>query len=379
MDTKKKTVSPHKGEWKAVAVKLPWLLLLPVFYGLSLLANAYPQYTEKYYSTSVYPVISRCLGWLSSVLPGVSFAECLLYALAVSVTVLLAIFVIRLLIGKIRLARFVSFLVSVCVLASVLFGLFYMEWGFNYSRPTLYSRMGLPVESRPVEELDALCVKLANDAAALRSQVADDENGVFTLSEGWQKSFSAVPAAYQALGCEYAMFARTVYPAKGVMASVGMSYGGIAGIFIPFTGEANVNVDQPALLLPSSAAHETAHYLGVAREDEANFVSYLACIHSDDPSIRYSGVMLALINCTNKLYSADQDRYAEIRSHYSQGMLRDLADYNAYWAGFEGPVEEAVNNMNDNYLKFNQQDSGVKSYGMMVDLLLAYYAVGEAS
>ena len=58
-------------------------------------------------------------------------------------------------------------------------------------------------------------------------------------------------------------------------------------------------------------------------------------------------------------------------------MVRDLANYNAYWDAFEGPVEEAATTLNDNYLKFNQQESGVKSYGMMVDLILAYFAEGN--
>ena len=58
-------------------------------------------------------------------------------------------------------------------------------------------------------------------------------------------------------------------------------------------------------------------------------------------------------------------------------MVRDLAHYNAYWDSFEGPVEEAATTLNDNYLKFNQQESGVKSYGMMVDLILAYFAAGN--
>ena len=158
-----------------------------------------------------------------------------------------------------------------------------------------------------------------------------------------------------------------------------MSYGGIAGIYIPYFAEANVNINQPALLIASSAAHETAHYLGVAREDEANFVSYLACTYSLDASVRYSGTMLALINCANQLYASDAELYRRLVSeYYSEGMLRDLRDYNAYWDSFEGPMEEAVDNMNDNYLKFNKQENGVKSYGMMVDLLLAYYAKGSA-
>ncbi len=375
MNTKKKT-NAHKGEWNAVWRKLPWLLPLPIFYGLARLASAYPDYTEKYYSTFVYPAVSRGLGWLSSLVQGVSFAECLVYAVIAAVVTILAVYLIRLLTGQTRLASFLSMLLALCVAASAAFALFYVEWGFNYSRPTLYKRMSLPVENRPVSELEALCETLAKDAAALRAQVKEDEKGVFFLNAGWKASFAAIPQAYKTLGSEYAMFARTVYPAKGVLASKGMSYGGIAGIFIPFTGEANVNTDQPPLLLPASAAHETAHYLGVAREDEANFVSYLACIYSGDPEIRYSGVMLALIHSGNKLYDSDKEGYARVRSHYSEGMERDLAAYNAYWDSFEGPVEETVNAINDNYLKFNQQQDGVKSYGMMVDLLLAYYDRG---
>ena len=142
---------------------------------------------------------------------------------------------------------------------------------------------------------------------------------------------------------------------------------------MPFTAEANVNTHQPSLLLLSSAAHENAHSLGFAREDEANFIAYLACISSEDPSIRYSGAMLALINCGNALYKSAPDKAAALRETYSDAVLRDIAAYNQYWDRYEGQVEEAFDSINDSYLKFNLQKSGVKSYGMMVDLMLAYY------
>jgi hypothetical protein len=53
--------------------------------------------------------------------------------------------------------------------------------------------------------------------------------------------------------------------------------------------------------------------------------------------------------------------------------MRDLSDNTAYWKQFEGPVSEAVDVVNDTYLKVNHQEDGVKSYGNMVDLLLAEY------
>ncbi|NIR77793.1 MAG: DUF3810 domain-containing protein, partial [Gemmatimonadetes bacterium] len=63
----------------------------------------------------------------------------------------------------------------------------------------------------------------------------------------------------------------------------------IAGVYIPFTGEANVSGAQPDLSFPAVAAHEQAHQRGIARENEATFAGVLAAIHADDPLVRYSG------------------------------------------------------------------------------------------
>ena len=46
----------------------------------------------------------------------------------------------------------------------------------------------------------------------------------------------------------------------------------------------------------------------------------------------------------------------------------------AYWRQFETKVAEISDKVNDSYLKANNQEDGVKSYGRMLDLLLAYYS-----
>ena len=85
--------------------------------------------------------------------------------------------------------------------------------------------------------------------------------------------------------------------------------------------------------------------------------------------------MLALINCGNALYKSAPDKAAALRETYSDAVIRDIAAYNQYWEGYEGEVEETFDSINDSYLKFNLQENGVKSYGMMVDLMLAYYDI----
>lgn len=354
---------------------LPWLLLIPVGILLPRLASEHPQWIEENYAGHIYPFISKCMGRINS-LVSISAAECIIFALAISLIVLTVVYLYRLLWRKIHIAAFFRYIAAVCILGGVLLNLFYFMWGFNYARPTISSLLSLPVESRSTEELKAACLRLSGEAAKLREMVAENEDGIFVLEGTLEENFDKIPSAYAVLGLEFPMFSRRTFPAKAVFSSIGLSYAGISGIFIPHTGEPNVNADQPPLLLLSAAAHETAHYLGVAREDEANFVSYLACSCSPDPSVRYSGTMLALIHCGNKLYASDKDAYAALYETYTDGMRRDLKDHNAYWKSFEGPVEEAATNLNDNYLKFNQQEHGVKSYGMMVDLILAYFAAG---
>lgn len=360
-----------KHTWPYQIKRLPWLLLIPGGLLLPRLAVSHP-WAAEWYAGQVYPHISAAVGAVSSLFP-FSLVEIIIYALVLA-GMAVVVHCVRSLLRRVPLVRVVSLLLTLAITGGILLSVFYPLWGFNYLRPTLYTLLDLPVQERPVEELAQLSEALCEKAAALRAQVAEDAAGVYTLSEGWRASFAEIPRAYEALGRKIPLFSQRAPLPKGVLASEGMSYAGIAGIYIPYTAEANVNIHQPPLLLLVSAAHESAHFLGIAKEDEANFVAYLAAVESEDPALAYSGVMLALIHCTNKLNAASPAAFRKVRSGYSEGMVRDLVHYNAYWDSYEGAVEKAVTEMNDSYLKHNQQESGVKGYGLMVDLLLAWHS-----
>lgn len=365
-----KTLSP---EWRALLRRLPWLLLIPLALILPRIASQYPQWIEQVYAQKIFPVISKALGAIFS-FARFSVVEFVLYALILGVLLLVVTQGIRMIAGRIPVARFLNAILSLLIAFGVLFNMMYVLWGYNYSRPALAELLELDVHERSVEELEGLCLSLSKAANDIRANVSEDAHGVFTLPYYMTLAdcFHKSAQAYRVLGERYPIFSFVPAEAKYVTASEAMSWAGIAGIYVPFTAESNVNVHQPMLLLPVSAAHENAHAVGIAPENEANFVGFLACMHSADATLQYSGIMLALINSGNALNRSDEAAYSRLLATYSDGMLRDIRHYNAYWKAYEGPVEEAVTEMNDNYLKHNQQESGVQSYGEMVDLLLAW-------
>lgn len=66
-----------------------------------------------------------------------------------------------------------------------------------------------------------------------------------------------------------------------------------AGIYIPITGEALVDITRPESSLPFTAAHELAHMLGIGNETEANLAAYEACV-AHGGAFAYSARLWAL-------------------------------------------------------------------------------------
>ncbi len=253
--------------------------------------------------------------------------------------------------------------------------LFYAVWGLNHFREPVAYSLGLTVQRfYSVDELAAVYESLAMETAQLRTQVEENENGIFSMGN-IEDAYASVVNAYEKLGEVNAAFSNVVYHAKSVHFSKEMSKLGISGIYIPYTAEMNINIDQPDLYIPATAAHETAHYMGFAREDEANFIAFYVSTFSSEPALRYSAAMNALVNCGNALCEQDSERYLEIRNRiYTDEMNRDLTDYRNHIAKYaDEKVQQLSDNMNDAYLKHNGQTEGIESYGRMVDLLLAYY------
>lgn len=338
----------------------------------SLLANR-SAWIETHYSETVYQSIRRVISAVTSLVP-ISIAELLIYALALLIPALIIWRILQTALRRITFPRLLQTLASVLLAAAIVLNLFYFTWGFNYFREPLSKRMGLNITSRSVDELEDFVLRTAEKARALRASLPEDRNGVFSPVESDQQMINALPEAYAALSARYPVFQADTTRAKRVLWSRGLSWQGIAGIYIGLTAEPNINADQPPLLLFHAAAHEMAHQTGLASENEAEFTAYLACLSSQDPNVQYSGLMNALILAGNALYHADSERYLAATALYGDAIWRDLKDYDAYWSAFKGEIRESADKRNDAYLKHNSQQSGTKSYGESVDLMLAFEA-----
>ncbi len=164
---------------------------------------------------------------------------------------------------------------------------------------------------------------------------------------------------------------------KQVMLSEPWTYTHITGVYSYFTGEANININMPDYTIPYTAAHELAHQRGIAREDEANFVAYLVCRDADDAYLRYSGAVNMFEYVASALASADSDAYREVWNQVPQKIRKELVAYSSFFSKYRKSVVATVSEkVNDTYLKINGT-AGTKSYGMVVDLCVAYYIEAE--
>ena len=351
------------------------ILLTPAAVLLSFFGKHHPDWVENVYSRKIYPILSQSIGFISSLVP-FSIAECIIIALIV-----LGIFLITALVRRLirndgdypRSWYIVRFLSTVLSIASVIYALFVLNCGLNYSRYPFTYYSGLTVRDSSSQELAELCTELIEEANLLRGQVQENSSGITTLSKPIYQTAADAKTAFDVLSQGYLVLEGRYAQPKPVILSRFMSYTQITGVFFPLTFEANVNREAPEYTIPATMCHELAHLRGFMREDEANFVGYLACRCSESPDFQYSGVMLALVYSMNSLYGSDPEAYFLLAQMYSQGVALGFQYNNWYWQQFEGAVAEVSNVINDSYLKANFQNDGVQSYGRMVDLLLADY------
>lgn len=361
----------HRNQWICI--------LFPISIGLLCMGRFIPGFGEQIYIRYIYRYLSQWFGILTGWIP-FSIMEWQVILVPIYILFSCGRFFSNLLLHRQNWKEIIwyGFWSGFAFLSIVLF-LFVTTCGMNYYRDTFTEHTGLELRKYTKEELQSLCISLVHQAGEIRKQLEEDENGVVKyhfkddreLAKEAQKAMSELAKDYKILDGQY--------PApKQMLFSKVMSRMELTGIFWGFTMEANVNTDILDYKIPVTMCHELAHLRGFMREDEANYIGYLACMASSNLELQYSGFMFALVYANNQLYKTDQELYWEVRELYQDGMNRDLLADQAYWLPYHDTVVSAISNkVNDTYLKANNQSDGVKSYGRMVDLLLAQFLASQ--
>jgi hypothetical protein len=356
--------------------------------GIRLLARLTDGFSE-WYALNVYPLWVGSWGRLFGLAP-VSVAEILLFALIVTSIVCLVVFIKQIKNGKGNRGKiFGGWALAVGCVVSFGFLVFLLNCEVNYSRETFLSQREKSLSQAEIHGVYKQFTEEMREVEKLLGLAENAEIGIDDIPEMFDVDLTvAAPDAMNKLAEKYEKIGKFHPQPKPLLISPLMLKGGTTGIYSPFTLEANINKSVLAHEKPFTACHELAHLSGFMREDEANFIAFLACKESGDPVMMYSGYLEALGFLTDIGFSDDGMTEYDYLAGLSAPTTAILRLENEFWREqltttkdsengdtimVISPITNAVSAVNDQYLKANGQQDGTESYRRMVDLLLQYY------
>ena len=345
-----------------------WVLLIL----LSILikwASWYPGWVERNYSLGIYPWLAKLqrflFGWIPFSLGDLIYGFLVLVILYKTFQLIRAVF-------RRRLNRrfIIAGLQQIIFFFLFLYVNFNLLWGLNYNRRGIAYQLNLDVKQYSLADLDtltgALQKKLNYYAGGVNPAQRDSFDRKRILFRGAAKAFEAAARQYPFLAYSPRSLKPSLYSYLG-------NYLGFQGYYNPFSGEGQVNTTVPRFLEPFVATHEIAHQLGYARENEANFVGFLACRYYEEPAFRYSVYYDMYSYAVGEIFRRDTMLGRSYQDSLHPQVKKDQTEFRAFYQKYRNPVEPIVMWGYGQFLKANNQPAGKRSYNEVVAWLIAYY------
>ncbi|MFT4202709.1 MAG: DUF3810 domain-containing protein [Chitinophagaceae bacterium] len=337
---------------------------------LVLLVNcmvAYSPFIEIWYSRGVYPRVGVMLRLLLGWVP-ISVGDIFYGLLVVGGLVKLFRFLRQLFRRKMTWRLLGMKLVKLATWCCSLYVVFYLFWGLNYYRKGIADQLHLEKKPYNTQELAQLAQALALKASSCRKAITTTQQFAMGRRELFQKScqaYDSVCKTYPFLQYRHNSVKASLFGRMG-------NYMGYTGYYNPFSGEAQVNMATPPVVLPAVICHEMAHQLGYATEDEANFVGYLAASYSQDKVFVYSIYLDLYRYAADELYFRDSVQYFQTSTFLDTLVRKDIYDIRMFYLPYRTRMQKVINVVYGQYLKANNQPQGLETYSDVVSLLVAY-------
>ncbi len=345
------------------------LVVLVIMYVLINIFTMNRHAVEMYYSRFIFKYISAALNFVSSLLP-ISLAEVILFLFAVFISISIIFFIVG--IKKASFHSQVLYFLGQSLYSFMCFALiigisFMLLWGLNYYRQPLSSYLkSVDMNDQNVSKVVEILIEEAN---SLRNDIEVNYE-TYTI-ERFINSSKGMNAYFESVDDEFEFLNGYIFsPPKPILISKLFLQMQISGIYSPFTGEANVNYLIPSFTMTFTMLHEMAHQRGIAYEDEANFIAYVANYKSDDKNMQYTAAFEALLYCLRALDRGEA--YDDLVKKIDSRIIEDIKYLSSFWLSYDGHVSKTATAVNDLYLKSNSQKLGVKSYSKVVNLIVAY-------
>ena len=240
--------------------------------------------------------------------------------------------------------------------------IFLWVWGLHYFRPQISSRFQLNEKSYNLGELVRLNETL----------IAELQNNRSSHQQNWDEINHVIRKAYHSAKIISLQESKRLWVKKSLF-SKGIAYLGISGYYNPFTGEAQMDEEYPKTLKSFVAAHEIAHQLGFAREDDANFLAFYASEHSKDSALLYSTRVQMFIYANRALYDCDSSKAREFQKKLPLEARGDIKALYEYYESKKNPIEPWVTKFYGLFMKSHKQPQGIVTYREVLSLVMDYY------
>lgn len=356
-----------------LTVNLCLIGLFPLSIVFYFIARNYPDFIQGPFLKIPFYLFKYTIGTVSNLIP-FSLSE---FCLIIGIPFVIVFSIIKIVkwIKKDNIKNIALLLTGIFAVSSIMMSYFISVWSLNFYGYDLAKLLN--IDNSPVSktELYETTKILAENLNRLSDKIQYDEKGLSTYNGNKFYSMEKdIRKSYKNLNKVYPQIGKNPQRAKPILLSKPLTYTYIAGIYVPFMAEANVNINFPYFVTVQSAGHEMAHSLGFAREDEAEFIGYLVCKYSENDYYEYSGYLNAYIYASNALSKSYRKGFVEIYQSLNENVKKELDAYNNFMKEYQNQTASVVSEkVNDTYLKSHGQSDGTKSYGRMVDLLVAEY------
>jgi hypothetical protein len=315
---------------------------------------------ERFYSLGAYAAVQRPLTALSNKVPFALLDLLILIVLGAWALLALRDFTRSSRSGGFRTAAAIA--LRTVVWASALYVIFLVVWGLNYRRIPLLEKLRFDPRAVTADAARTLALTAVDELNALHDAAH---------AQGWPAAGAIDPALAASLArADREIGGRGLVTAgrpKSTLLDWYFRRAAVDGMTDPYFLETLVSTSLLPFERPFVDAHEWSHLAGVADEGDANFLAWLTCVQGSS-SAQYSGWLFLYTEVVGGLRGSAR---ADAADALGPGPRADLAAIRARLARqVDRRVFAVGQRVYDQYLKANRVESGVESYGHVVQLVL---------
>jgi hypothetical protein len=259
-----------------------------------------------------------------------------------------------------------------------LYVVFMLIWGLNYQKSSPAISFDLKMDtSYTAVQLDSLSLDLMKELNQTRQILSDSIIQKMEVDQVFRNSisnYSQLKNRFPQLHVDKPVLKEAAFPSWG-------DYLGYLAFYQPITGEAIVRTDVPLLTLPYTSCHELAHQMGYASESEANFIAFVVATESSDALLRYSMLLQMFTYCQSEHlgFIAKTGNFEKWKTIVNRNIsmldpkvIGDRKKIKDFFIQRQHLLLPASTSLYDQFLQWNKQAKGIKSYDEVLLWVLAY-------